>query len=160
MIRVIQDGNIFNTTLPVLVNPVNCVGVMGKGLALQFRHRYPDVYDQYRQDCRAGRLRPGTIRAYLSCQKRVVVCLPTKRHWRDDSRLTDIAAGLDALADWTREHPIPGIAIPPLGAGLGRLDWQDVRPHVVRYADQFPEMTTEIYEPHPPRRAHTSPLLS
>ena len=152
MIRFVHDGDIFQTRQPVLVNPVNCVGVMGKGLALQFRNRYPAVYQSYRRDCQNGLLRPGTVRAYVADETRIVICLPTKRHWRDNSRLSDITDGLAALADWTERHPVPGIAIPPLGAGLGRLRWPDVKPRIVDYADRFPQMTTEIYEPRPPRR--------
>ena len=99
MLTVIRNGDILQSRCPALVNPVNCVGVMGKGLAKQFRNRYPDMDRQYRQDCNSRLLQPGTIRAYPVSPNRTVICLPTKRHWREPSRLQDVAAGLDALAD-------------------------------------------------------------
>lgn len=148
MLTVIRNGDILQSRCPALVNPVNCVGVMGKGLAKQFRNRYPDMDRQYRQDCNSRLLQPGTIRAYPVSPNRTVICLPTKRHWREPSRLQDIAAGLDALGDWITDNPVPGIAIPPLGAGLGGLRWNVVRPLIIRFADRFPESTTELYEPY------------
>lgn len=148
MLTVIRNGDILQSRCTALVNPVNCVGVMGKGLARQFRNRYPAMARQYRRDCNSRLLVPGTVRAYLVSPERTVVCLPTKRHWREPSRLQDIAAGLDALAGWMVISRVAGIAIPPLGAGLGGLRWAAVRPLIVRFAERFPEVTTELYEPY------------
>lgn len=148
MLTVIRNGDILQSRCPALVNPVNCVGVMGKGLARQFRNRYPEMDRQYRQDCNRRLLQPGTVRAYPVSPNRTIICLPTKRHWREPSRLRDIAAGLDALADWIADNPVAGVAIPPLGTGLGGLRWDAVRPLIVRFADRFPDATTELYEPY------------
>ena len=124
------SGDIFAQPADVLVNPVNCVGVMGRGLALQFRQRYPLVFRAYRQACRAGELRPGRV-LFLptgSARPRAIAHFPTKRHWRDPSRIEDIDAGLRHLATAIRRLGTPSIAIPPLGCGLGGLDWHTVRP--------------------------------
>ena len=147
MLTVIRDGNIFDSKQPALVNPVNCVGRMGKGLAKQFRDRYPEINRPYQRDCAYGLLRPGTVRAYPVSAARTIVCLPTKRHWREPSRLQDVADGLNALAKWLTASEMDGIAVPPLGAGLGGLPWSSVQPLIVEFADRFPAVATELYEP-------------
>lgn len=127
------DGDLLRADADALVNAVNCVGVMGKGIALQFKRRFPDNFDAYAAACREGRLRPGRIfvgPAGEGERARYVVNFPTKRHWRDASRLSDVAAGLDHLADWLRMGLVSSIAVPALGCGLGGLRWADVRPLV------------------------------
>lgn len=125
-----RNLDIFDGGCDALVNPVNCVGVSGAGLALAFRRRYPEHFESYRNACRTGRLRPGTVHVDdygCDAHPRYLIALPTKRHWRDPSRLDDIERATRALADAIHEHGIGSIAIPRLGAGLGRLPWETVR---------------------------------
>ncbi len=128
MIRFVQ-GNIFDSGCEALVNPVNCVGVMGKGLALQFKRRFPANFSSYAAACRRRELAPGRLHVFDAGAgtPRLIVNFPTKRHWRDASRLDDVAQGLAALAGAIAANTIHSIAIPPLGCGLGGLPWRDVR---------------------------------
>lgn len=125
--------DLFACGADALVNPVNCGGVMGAGLALEFKRRFPDNYAAYREACERGAVRPGRVLVYdrrPASQPRFVINFPTKRSWRDSSRLQDVAAGLGDLAHVTRELGIASLAVPALGCGLGGLDWADVRPLV------------------------------
>lgn len=148
-IIVVHSGNIFDSPARALVNPVNTVGVMGAGLAKQFRNRYPAMYRGYRDDCRQGKLAPGSIRVYQEGDGRTIICLPTKQHWRHNSRLEYVQTGLQALARWTEEQPEPvSVAVPPLGCGLGNLDWRQVRPMLLAAARAMPDsVTAYIYAP-------------
>ena len=112
-------GDIFAQPAEAIVNPVNCVGVMGRGLALQFKHRYPDAFLAYRHACAEGRVRPGRMFTFdTGCDgPRWIVHFPTKRHWRDRSAIGDIEAGLRDLAAIVARHGLPSIAIPPIGCG-------------------------------------------
>ena len=126
---VYRDADIFATDCEALVNPVNCVGVMGRGLALAFKRRYPAHFAAYRRACRAGTLRPGTVHVDdlgPGASPRFLVALPTKRHWRDPARLDDVARSVRALAGALVERRIASVAIPKLGCGLGGLAWPDV----------------------------------
>ena len=129
-VTVIAGGDIFDGTADILVNPVNTQGKMGAGLAKQFRTRYPEIDAPYRHDCRSGDLVIGTIGAYPTHDGKTVICLPTKIHWQNPSRLSYIQSGLTALARWTELQDCRDrtIAIPPLGCGLGGLDWAEVGP--------------------------------
>ena len=128
MIRFVQ-GDLFAFGSQALVNPVNCVGVMGKGLALQFRRRFPANFDAYREACTRREVRLGRCFVFDAAagRPRFVVNFPTKRHWRDRSRIEDIAAGLDDLVGILDRRAIGSIAVPPLGCGLGGLPWPRVR---------------------------------
>lgn len=122
-------GDIFATDAEALVNPVNCVGVMGAGLALAFRRRYPEHYREYVAACHTGRMRPGTVHVHQhkpGVTPRYIVAVPTKRHWRERSRLDDVAAGTAALARTLTRLRIESVAIPALGCGLGGLEWKEV----------------------------------
>ena len=125
-------GDIFAQPAEALVNPVNCVGVMGKGLALQFKRRHPDAFLAYRQACAERRVRPGRMFTFDTGgdRPRWIVHFPTKRHWRDQSTVGDIEAGLHGLAAAVERYGIRSVAVPPLGCGLGGLDWRAVRPLV------------------------------
>lgn len=127
------SGDIMESEAQALVNPVNCVGVMGKGLALQFKHRYPANYIFYEQACREGRVRPGHMLVFElepvthGQGPQFLINFPTKRHWLDESLLGDIHQGLDALAFELIRRRIRRVALPALGCGLGGLVWDDVK---------------------------------
>ena len=145
-------GDIFAQPAHTIVNPVNCVGIMGRGLALEFKRRHPDAYRAYRYACDRGRVRPGRIFLFETSldTPRCIAHFPTKRHWRDPSRLDDIRAGLIDLAEVVIEHAIPSIAIPPLGCGLGGLPWQDVAPLITSALSHLP-VTVILLHPTSPR---------
>ena len=153
MIR-FTTGDLFASGCQALVNPVNCVGVMGRGLALQFRHRFPANYEAYRHACARREVQPG--RCFVSDagagSARFVVNFPTKRHWRDRSRIEDVAAGLDDLAGILRRRVIGSVAIPPLGCGLGGLPWPAVRSLIVDRLAPCDGISIVIFEPSGPER--------
>jgi O-acetyl-ADP-ribose deacetylase (regulator of RNase III) len=126
-------GSILDAQADAIVIPVNCVGVMGAGLALAAAQRWPELRAGYRSACEHGNLRPGTLWGGWTHEidQRFVVCLPTKRHWKDPSRLDDVRAGLSALRALADGRRWASVAVPALGCGLGGLSWSDVRPLVV-----------------------------
>lgn len=127
------EGSIFDSGADVLVCPVNCVpGVMGAGLALEFAKRFTGLRADHRGYCRNRLLAPGSPVVVGGFPRGgFVVFFPTKRHWRDASRLDDVAAGLEKMARIPCIRECRSIAIPALGCGLGGLDWRDVRPLIV-----------------------------
>ncbi len=137
------SGDIFNSDCQTLVNPVNCVGVMGAGLAWQFAERYPKLEREYRCICRNKLL---TIDKLWICRYsgKWVLCFPTKRHWRAPSKLKYIEAGLRNLVKTYKTRGITSIAFPKLGCGLGGLDWNDVRALMERYLGPI-ELDVQIY---------------
>ena len=143
-------GDIFAQPAEAIVNPVNCVGVMGRGLALQFKRRHPDAFLAYRRACAERRLRPGLMFMFDTGRGRPrwIVHFPTKRHWRDRSAIGDIEAGLRGLAATLAGHGIRSVAIPPIGCGLGGLDWRAVRPLVTACLADLPG-TVIVLEPAP-----------
>ncbi|NDU74145.1 Appr-1-p processing protein [Actinomadura sp. DSM 109109] len=122
-----RTGNLLRDDAQALVNTVNTVGVMGKGIALQFKRAFPDNFSAYARACAEGRVRPGRIFATSIDGDRWILNFPTKRHWRQPSRLEDVRAGLDDLARAMVELRITSVAVPPLGCGNGGLDWPQVR---------------------------------
>jgi O-acetyl-ADP-ribose deacetylase (regulator of RNase III) len=147
-----------------LVNPVNCVGVMGAGLALQFKRAWPDNFNAYVQACKAGQVRPGKVFAFDvapqgQSKPRWILNIPTKRHWKDASRLDDIEAGLADLVVQIRERGIDSVAIPPLGCGLGGLDWMEVRPRIMAAMSQLHQVRALVFGPHP-TMSSSEPMLS
>ena len=130
---VYKRGDIIAEDAEALVNTVNCVGIMGRGIALQFKNAFPENFKAYEAACRRGEVQPGRMFVFATQQltnPRFIINFPTKRHWRGRSRLSDIDAGLDSLVDEIRARRIRSIAIPPLGTGLGGLSWLDVRPRI------------------------------
>jgi O-acetyl-ADP-ribose deacetylase (regulator of RNase III) len=124
-------GDLLSADVDALVNTVNTVGVMGKGIALQFKKRFPGNFKAYAAACKAGDVETGRMFVFDAGQlvrPRWIVNFPTKRHWKSTSRLEDIDAGLDDLAKVIAELGIRSIAVPPLGCGLGGLRWTDVKP--------------------------------
>lgn len=143
-------GDILAADAEALVNTVNCVGVMGRGIALQFRKAFPENYEAYKTVCDRKELRPGRMFVHALGQltnPRYIINFPTKDHWKGKSRLKDIDCGLVALVDEVRRLGIRSIAIPPLGCGLGGLDWSDVRPRIERAFATLPEVEVLLYEP-------------
>lgn len=144
------NGNILQANAEALVNTVNCVGVMGKGIALQFKQAHPNNFKQYAAACKMSKVQPGHMLIVPTgnmFNPRYIINFPTKRHWRSKSRLKDIRSGLEALVKDVQELNIRSIAIPPLGCGNGGLDWQDVRPLIEDAFAALPDVRTILYEP-------------
>lgn len=143
-------GDILTSGAEALVNTVNCVGIMGRGIALQFKNAFQDNFDAYARACDAKEMQPGRMFVYERHRldnPRFVINFPTKRHWRGKSRIEDIEAGLIDLVRVIRERKIRSIAIPPLGSGLGGLRWADVRPRIEAALTSVPDVDVIIYEP-------------
>jgi len=130
MIKVVS-GNLFDSKSQVWVNTVNTVGVMGKGIALEFKNRFPEMFEEYTYACKYGYVRIGTIWIWELPKTNIpqyVFNFPTKAHWRKSSRIEWIERGLDDLEIQLKIRSIKSISIPPLGCGNGGLDWEKVRP--------------------------------
>ena len=147
------NGNLLAADVDALVNAVNCVGVMGRGIALQFREAFPENYAAYKATCDRGELRPGRMFVFdlqRETNPRFIINFPTKRHWRDQSHFEDVRAGLVSLVEEIRQRRIHSIAIPPLGCGLGGLDWNEVRPIIETAFAELPDVVALIYDPTSP----------
>lgn len=144
------SGDILKSDADALVNTVNCVGVMGRGIALQFKNMYPDNFKAYEAACQRETVQPGRMFVFETGQltpPRFIVNFPTKRHWRGKSRIEDIEAGLADLVKVIRDKGIRSIAIPPLGSGLGGLDWHEVRPRIERALTELADVQILVFEP-------------
>jgi len=145
-----KHGDIFGTTAEAIVNTVNCVGVMGRGIALQFKKRYPENFGCYADACKKKEVVPGKMLVFDTgnmVNPRYIINFPTKRHWRGASRMGDITVGLKALATEITNLQIKSIAIPPLGCGLGGLDWRLVKAEISNALGMIPNVVIEVYEP-------------
>lgn len=141
----LTSGNILDSRAQTLVNTVNCVGVMGKGIALAFKRRYPEMFDDYVTRCQRREVRLG--RPYLyKTDDHWIINFPTKDHWRAVSRLQDIIDGLEYLEKHYREWGITSLAVPPLGCGNGQLEWKVVGPTLARHLARF-DIPVELYVP-------------
>lgn len=142
-------GDLLAAKTDAIVNTVNTVGVMGKGVALQFRQAYPENYKAYLRAHRRGELAPGRMLVVPTGQSvpRLIINFPTKRHWRENSRTEDIEAGLLALVETVKQWKIKSIALPPLGCGNGGLNWADVRPRIERALGALPDLSVVLFEP-------------
>ena len=143
-------GDLFQEDAEALVNSVNCVGVMGRGIALQFKKAFPENFKAYAEACKRGEVQPGRM---FVCDlgkmtnPRYIINFPTKRHWRAKSRLVDVEAGLEALVDEIRQRNIRSIAIPPLGTNLGGLSWRDVGPRIRDALGKVEGLDVRLFEP-------------
>jgi O-acetyl-ADP-ribose deacetylase (regulator of RNase III) len=149
MIKLTQ-GNLLKAGTEALVNTVNTVGVMGKGIALQFKRAFPENYAFYRSACERGEVQPGRMLVFETGwigPPRSIINFPTKRDWRAPSRLEDIERGLAALVEEITTRGIRSIAIPPLGCGNGGLDWQEVRPRIESALLGLEGVDILLYEP-------------
>lgn len=162
MIKVLI-GNIFESKKAVLVNTVNCVGVMGKGIAKLFKERYPEMYADYKNRCDMGKVKPGLPYFYKSndlFSETGIVNFPTKEHWRSASRVTDIINGLDYIVKNYKEWGIKSIAFPPLGCGNGGLEWSIVGKIMFQKLKNT-DIDIEIYAPYgTPAKQLTDEYLS
>ena len=139
------DGDIFGAPTQAIVNPVNCVGVMGAGLAKQFAAQFPTMNKAYREACSSKTLRPGKVFTYpVGVNNQFVINVPTKIHWNDDSTLDLITKSLRALAWEMHNKNITSVAIPKLGCGLGGLNWEDVRDIIEQTFENAPSSLSVI----------------
>jgi O-acetyl-ADP-ribose deacetylase (regulator of RNase III)/uncharacterized protein YwgA len=142
----VRIGDIFESDAQTLVNTVNCVGVMGKGIALAFKERFPDMFEDYARRCGEGRVKLGEPYLYRRLAPPWILNFPTKDHWRSVSRLQDIVAGLRYLQAHYRQWGIRSLAVPPLGCGQGQLEWRVVGPTLCRHLKQL-EIPVELFAP-------------
>jgi O-acetyl-ADP-ribose deacetylase (regulator of RNase III)/uncharacterized protein YwgA len=138
MIEAVRKGNLLDAPAQTLVNTVNTVGVMGKGIALEFRQRFPDMFTDYQRRCAEGRVRVGEPYLWRGRFDHWIINFPTKRHWRSASRIADIERGLSFLSEHLVAWGVTSMAVPPLGAGHGGLDWATVGPRIYRHLDALP----------------------
>ena len=149
MIKFTQ-GDLLEADAEALVNAVNTVGIMGKGIALMFKERFPDNMQQYAEACKAGRVRTGEMfvtETNESTGPKWIVNFPTKQHWRNNSQMEWIDAGLKNLRQFILDNRVGSIAIPALGAGNGGLDWQEVKPRITEALGGLPDVDVLIFEP-------------
>jgi O-acetyl-ADP-ribose deacetylase (regulator of RNase III) len=147
---VISHGNLLTADAEALVNTVNTVGVMGKGIALQFKRAYPDNYQAYRTACATRQVRLGEMFVFDSGRlgpRRYIINFPTKDHWRSRSRIADIRAGLADLVRVVNERQISSIAIPALGCGNGGLRWEEVHPEIERATKELNGVRVLLFPP-------------
>jgi O-acetyl-ADP-ribose deacetylase (regulator of RNase III)/uncharacterized protein YwgA len=140
-------GDLFASRAQTLVNTVNCVGVMGKGVALEFKKRWPAMFEDYRRRCERGQVRLGEPYLYRDTSGISIVNFPTKDHWRSPSRIADVERGLDYVAAHVREWGVTSLALPPLGCGNGGLEWSEVGPLIYRKLHGL-QMDVEVYAPY------------
>jgi O-acetyl-ADP-ribose deacetylase (regulator of RNase III) len=144
-----------------LVNTVNCARFMGKGIALQFKQAFPANFKAYAAACESEEVVPGRMFIFDNgrlLHPRFIINFPTKRHWRGKSRLEDIRSGLEALIADVRRLEIHSIAVPPLGCGLGGLDWGEVRPLIETAFSELPGVRVLLFEPVGTPDAKTMPV--
>lgn len=145
-----RNGDILQSETEAIINTVNCVGVMGRGIALQFKNAYPDNFKAYATACKAKKVVPGKMFVFetnMLTGPRYIINFPTKRHWKGKSRIEDIVAGLDDLVNVIQCYDIRSIAIPALGSGLGGLDWTGVKPLIESAVQPLEAVRVEIYGP-------------
>lgn len=145
-----KTGDILEADTEAVVNTVNCVGIMGRGIALQFKNKFPDNFKAYEAACRRQEVQPGHMFVFETdtlTNPKLIINFPTKRHWRGKSRMEDIESGLRALVAEIRRLGIRSIAIPPLGSGLGGLSWSEVRPRIESALQEFNDINVIVYEP-------------
>ena len=161
----LAKGNLLEAPAEALVNTVNCVGVMGKGIALQFKQAFPENFKAYKQACNRDEVEPGKMfvfdRGGLDLkpgEPRYLINFPTKRHWKGKSKMEDIESGLTALIEEIARLNIRSVAIPPLGCGNGGLDWADVRPRIEAAFADLPDVRVSLFEPGNAPKAATMPV--
>ncbi len=150
MINLVKQ-NIFKQDVEAIVNTVNCVGVMGRGIALQFKKNYPENYKFYLKACKDKEVRIGKMLVFKTNtlhNPKYIINFPTKDHWKSKSKIQDIESGLKALIEIIKHNNIKSIAIPPLGCGLGGLDWREVLPKIQTAFMEAKDVSAIVLEPH------------
>jgi O-acetyl-ADP-ribose deacetylase (regulator of RNase III) len=145
-----KQGNLLEEDAQALVNAVNCVGVMGKGIALQFKQAFPENFQQYKKACDAKEVQPGrmfTVPTGKLFNPKYIINFPTKRHWREKSKIEYVQTGLKALVAEVQQLGINSIAIPALGCGNGGLDWLEVKPLIESAFAELPKVKAMVFEP-------------
>jgi len=145
-----KKGNILEATVEALVNTVNKVGIMGKGIALAFKKKFPENYKIYKEACENNQLKIGDLLVTQTERSipKYIINFPTKQHWRSRSKIEYIEKGMEKLVEVIQEKNIQSIAIPPLGCGNGGLNWKDVKPVIVKGLESMKDSTEIIlYEP-------------
>jgi O-acetyl-ADP-ribose deacetylase (regulator of RNase III)/GNAT superfamily N-acetyltransferase len=155
-VQYIKTGDLLGSTMQTLVNTVNCVGVMGKGIAYSFKQQYPEMFLDYQQRCNKKEVHLGKPYVYITKTNRKIINFPTKGHWKNPSTLKDIIDGLRYLAEHAKEWGIVSIAVPPLGCGNGGLSWLAVKPLILEYLNPL-KIPMEIYEPFVAANAKATP---
>ena len=145
-----KTGDILAEDVEALVNSVNCVGVMGRGIALQFKDAFPENFRAYAAACKRKEVKPGHMFVFENSQisgPRYIVNFPTKRHWKGKSRIEDIEAGLTALTLEIKNRNIRSIALPPLASGLGGLEWREIRQRIEKGLEGLSNVRIVVFEP-------------
>jgi O-acetyl-ADP-ribose deacetylase (regulator of RNase III)/uncharacterized protein YwgA len=140
-------GDILQSKAQTLINTVNCVGVMGKGIALEFKKRFPNMYKDYLSRCERHEVKPGIPYLYKTLFPPQIINFPTKDHWKSISRIEDIEHGLRDLLDNYKAWGVTSLAVPPLGCGNGQLEWRTVGPLIYQYVKQI-DIPVEMYAPY------------
>lgn len=143
----VRIGDMFESKAQTFVNTVNCVGIMGKGIALGFKTRFPEMFTDYQRRCERGEVRLGRPYLYGSLIPPWILNFPTKDHWRSAAKLSDIVSGLEYLLERYKEWGIKSIAVPPLGCGEGQLEWRIVGPTLYRYLKRM-DIPVELFAPY------------
>ncbi len=145
-----KTGDILTEDVEALVNTVNCVGIMGRGIALQFKNAFPENFHAYERACQQGIVQPGhmfVFETHKLTNPKFIINFPTKRHWRGKSRIEDIETGLVALREEISMRNIRSIAVPPLGSGLGGLEWSEVRLCIQKALGNLSNLKIIVFEP-------------
>jgi len=143
-------GNVLKSNAMALVNTVNTVGIMGKGIAYQFKKAYPEMYKEYQSACKLGEVQIGKMWIWKNPSifgPQYIINFPTKQDWRNDSRIEDVEKGLDDLVKVIKKLSISSIAIPPLGCGNGKLKWEIVKDLIINAVSPLNDVSIEIFEP-------------
>jgi O-acetyl-ADP-ribose deacetylase (regulator of RNase III) len=148
----LASGNMFDLPADIRINTVNCVGVMGAGVALAFKRLYPLMFAEYQRKCSAGLIRPGQLHVWQAPNGERVINFPTKRHWRDNSRYEDIEAGLIALRTFLADQGAVRVTLPALGCGHGRLNWSIVSAMITKHLHGLDAQIT-VFQPADSRNA-------
>lgn len=159
MIRITQ-GDLLKQDVDAIINTVNCVGVMGKGIALQFKQKWPENFKAYAKACKQGEVKPGKMFVHhlgkFAGKPYYIINFPTKDHWRAGSKISFIEDGLEDLVRVLRELNVKSIALPPLGCGNGGLNWSAVKPLIEQYLDPLGDsVEIRLFEPKGAPRAST-----
>jgi len=151
-------GDMFDVNANILINTINCVGVMGCGVALAFKKKYPGMFREYAGLCRLQKIQPGVLWNYHTTDDKVIVNFPTKYHWRKQSEYSYVERGLGELKSLLMLHATftvsgtPIVAIPALGCGHGGLDWDVVKAMITQYLGDLENVDIYVFQPHDSRQ--------